>query len=165
MIALILRSLTLNTTWLHTSLMRENTKQCNTYFWSIKFSKTELRENKGVGNNYPLPHQNERQKCGGWGTCPRAQSSLWNFTQQGRRGSQARVVPLQVAQTTPEHHLSWPGFSIGGFSEGGGGAGFESHHPGGNMTRSQGALQVIHGLFLVSLYYQLSCWAAHSKDI
>ena len=67
------------------------------------------------------------------------------------------MVPLLVAQTTPEHPLSWPGFWIGDFSEGSGGAGFESRHPGGNMTRSQGAWQVIH--CLLWFYYSISSLA------
>ena len=66
--------------------MRENTKQCNTYFWSIKFSKTELRENKGVGNNYPLPHQNERQKCGGVGDMPQGTVQSLKFHPAGEEG-------------------------------------------------------------------------------
>ena len=86
------------------------------------------------------------------GDMPQGTVQSLKFHPQGRRASQARVVPLLVAQTTPEHPLSWPGFWRGGFPEGSGGAGFESRHPGGNMTRSQGAWQVIYSLFPASLY-------------
>ena len=86
------------------------------------------------------------------GDMPQGTVQSLKFHPAGEEGRpHARVVPLLIAQTTPEHPLSWPGFWIGGFPEGGGGAGFESHHPGGNMTRSLGAFQVIHWLFLLSL--------------
>ena len=58
----------------HFSNQREGKTECDASFWSIKFIKT--MKNQGDDKHYPLPHQRERQTCGGWGTCPKAQSSL-----------------------------------------------------------------------------------------
>lgn len=59
----------------------------------------------------------------------------------GQEGQPGQAAPLLVAQTTPEHLRSLAeGLIRGDARLGGGGAGFESHRAGGNVTSSPGSL-------------------------
>ena len=130
------------------SVQRGCKTECGPPFWSIKFIKRNWK-NQRVDKNSPPPLLTCRTEEWGRETRPGEAVQSLQFQVRAEGWACSQAGPLLVAQTAADHPLSWPGFWIGGFPEGGRGAGFESHHPGGNMTRSQGALQVIHYLCLV----------------
>ena len=70
------------------SNQRECKIECDTSFW--KFIKTMKKQERSWQELSPTPTTWETEVWG-MGTCPRG-----SFTQQGRRGSQARVAPLLV---------------------------------------------------------------------
>lgn len=127
---------------------------CDTSFWSIKFIKT--MKNQGVDKHYPLPKPTWKTGVWGMGDMPQGDSQSLKFHPAGEKGQPGHGGASSGCPDNSRASSRLAGFWRG-FPEGGGGSSFGSRHPGGNMTRSQGAWQVIH--CLLWFYYSISSLA------